>query len=104
MIGKTPLVKLNNIVGPDSADIYVKFEGANPKQEGHKHKCFNDQTLAAEFRLLGDRAGTIEQVKDPQSHPSQRRVLEQGDELADLGRDYVPQSLWQDYQDHLLGR
>lgn len=30
MIGNTPLVKLNKLGGPDSADIYVKFEGANP--------------------------------------------------------------------------
>ncbi len=29
-IGKTPLIKLEKIVEPGSADIYVKFEGANP--------------------------------------------------------------------------
>jgi cysteine synthase A len=28
-IGNTPLIKLEKIVGPDCADIYVKFEGAN---------------------------------------------------------------------------
>lgn len=30
MIGNTPLIKLNNIPGDSCADIYVKFEGANP--------------------------------------------------------------------------
>lgn len=29
-IGNTPLVKLNQLTGPESADIYVKWEGANP--------------------------------------------------------------------------
>jgi cysteine synthase A len=30
LIGNTPLVKLRNLGGGDSADVYVKFEGANP--------------------------------------------------------------------------
>jgi len=29
-IGNTPLIKLRNLPGSDCADIYVKFEGANP--------------------------------------------------------------------------
>ena len=29
-IGKTPLIKLERLVGPESAEIYVKYEGANP--------------------------------------------------------------------------
>ena len=29
-IGNTPLVRLNRISEPDSADIYVKLESANP--------------------------------------------------------------------------
>ena len=29
-IGNTPLIKLNHLTGPDSADVYVKWEGANP--------------------------------------------------------------------------
>ena len=29
-IGNTPLIKLTHLPGPDSADIYVKWEGANP--------------------------------------------------------------------------
>ena len=29
-IGNTPLVKIEKLTGPDSADIYVKVEGANP--------------------------------------------------------------------------
>lgn len=29
-IGNTPLVKLEKLLGPESADIYVKLEGANP--------------------------------------------------------------------------
>ena len=29
-IGNTPLIKLTHLPGPDSADIYVKCEGANP--------------------------------------------------------------------------
>jgi cysteine synthase A len=29
-IGNTPLIKLEKLAGPGSADIYVKFEGANP--------------------------------------------------------------------------
>ncbi len=29
-IGNTPLVKLGRLIGPDSADVYVKWEGANP--------------------------------------------------------------------------
>ena len=29
-IGNTPLIKLKTLTGPDSADVYVKWEGANP--------------------------------------------------------------------------
>ena len=29
-IGNTPLIRLNHLAGPDSADVYVKWEGANP--------------------------------------------------------------------------
>ena len=29
-IGKTPLIKLERLTGPGSAEIYVKYEGANP--------------------------------------------------------------------------
>ncbi|UWQ29086.1 cysteine synthase family protein [Leisingera sp. M527] len=29
-IGNTPFIKLSNLTGPDHADIYVKWEGANP--------------------------------------------------------------------------
>ncbi len=29
-IGDTPLLKLERLTGPDSADIYVKYEGGNP--------------------------------------------------------------------------
>lgn len=29
-IGNTPLIKLSHLTGPDHADIYVKWEGANP--------------------------------------------------------------------------
>jgi cysteine synthase A len=29
-IGNTPLIKLERLTGPDSADIYIKYEGANP--------------------------------------------------------------------------
>lgn len=29
-IGKTPLIKLERLTGSDSAEIYVKYEGANP--------------------------------------------------------------------------
>lgn len=29
-IGHTPLIQLQRLPGPDSADVYVKFEGANP--------------------------------------------------------------------------
>ncbi|MBT33424.1 MAG: cysteine synthase [Thalassobius sp.] len=30
VIGNTPLIKLEKLTTPDSADVYVKFEGANP--------------------------------------------------------------------------
>lgn len=30
VIGNTPLIRLSRLTGPDSADIYVKWEGANP--------------------------------------------------------------------------
>src|SRR5690606_40825603 len=30
LVGKTPLVKLNRMAGPDSADIYLKLEYFNP--------------------------------------------------------------------------
>ena len=30
VIGNTPLIKLTRLSGPNSADIYVKFEGGNP--------------------------------------------------------------------------
>ena len=29
-IGNTPLIKLEKLIDPDCADIYVKYEGANP--------------------------------------------------------------------------
>jgi len=29
-IGNTPLIKIIKLTGPESADIYIKFEGANP--------------------------------------------------------------------------
>ncbi|WP_419913574.1 pyridoxal-phosphate dependent enzyme [Hoeflea sp.] len=29
-IGNTPLVRLGRLAGPDSANVYVKWEGANP--------------------------------------------------------------------------
>ena len=29
-IGNTPLVRLTRMTGPDSAEVYVKWEGANP--------------------------------------------------------------------------
>ena len=29
-IGNTPLIKLEHLVEPNSAEIYVKYEGANP--------------------------------------------------------------------------
>ena len=29
-IGNTPLIKLSHLTGPDRADVYVKWEGANP--------------------------------------------------------------------------
>lgn len=29
-VGNTPLIKLEKLTSPDSADIYVKYEGANP--------------------------------------------------------------------------
>lgn len=29
-IGNTPLIRLKHLTGPDSADVYVKWEGANP--------------------------------------------------------------------------
>ncbi|MVO14722.1 PLP-dependent cysteine synthase family protein [Parasedimentitalea huanghaiensis] len=30
MIGNTPLIKIRHLTGPDSAEVYVKWEGANP--------------------------------------------------------------------------
>ncbi len=30
MIGNTPVLKLNNLVNENMADVYVKLEGANP--------------------------------------------------------------------------
>ena len=29
-IGNTPLIRLEKLTGPDSAEVLVKFEGANP--------------------------------------------------------------------------
>jgi cysteine synthase A len=29
-IGSTPLIKLDRLTGPDTAEVYVKYEGANP--------------------------------------------------------------------------
>lgn len=29
-VGNTPLIKLERLVGPDHADVYVKYEGGNP--------------------------------------------------------------------------
>ena len=30
MIGNTPIIKLNNVVGENSAEVYVKLEKYNP--------------------------------------------------------------------------
>jgi len=29
-IGNTPLIRLEHLPGPDSAEVFVKWEGANP--------------------------------------------------------------------------
>lgn len=29
-IGHTPLIKLSRLTGPESGNVYVKWEGANP--------------------------------------------------------------------------
>ncbi len=29
-IGKTPIVRLSNLPGPEAAEVWVKLEGANP--------------------------------------------------------------------------
>ncbi len=55
----------------------------------------DDQALAAEVVLLGDRRRTVEQLEDAHRHAGQRGVLEQRDELADLRRDHVAQRLGQ---------
>ena len=36
-IGNTPLIKLEKLSEPGSAEIYVKYEGANPTGSNDKH-------------------------------------------------------------------
>ncbi len=50
-IGNTPLIKLNHIIEPDSADIYVKFEGLNVGGSIKTRTAYN-MILDAESRGL----------------------------------------------------
>lgn len=52
-IGNTPHVRLNRVVGPDSADVYVKLEFFNPGRSVKDRAAFNMIARAeAEGRLI----------------------------------------------------
>ena len=57
-IGNTPLIKLRNIVPEGCADVYVKFEGANPTGS-MKDRMALSMILGAEKRGALKRGGTI---------------------------------------------
>ena len=51
-LGRTPLIKLNKMVDPDSADIYVKFEGLNVGGSIKTRTAYNMIKKAEEEGLL----------------------------------------------------
>jgi len=57
-IGNTPLIKIENLVDADSADIYVKFEGANPTGS-MKDRMALAMILGAEKRGELQKGGTV---------------------------------------------
>ncbi len=57
-IGNTPLIKLEKLVDADSADIYVKFEGANPTGS-MKDRMALAMILGAEKRGELKKGGTV---------------------------------------------
>jgi len=57
-IGNTPLIKIENLVDADSADIYVKFEGANPTGS-MKDRMALAMILGAERRGELQKGGTV---------------------------------------------
>ena len=57
-IGNTPLIKLKNIVPKGCADVYVKFEGANPTGS-MKDRMALSMVLGAEKRGELKKGGTI---------------------------------------------
>lgn len=57
-IGKTPLIKLEHLTDANSADIYVKFEGANPTGS-MKDRMALSMILGAERRGDLQKGGTV---------------------------------------------
>ncbi|MDK2934423.1 MAG: cysteine synthase [Clostridiales bacterium] len=58
LIGNTPIVKLNKLVAPDSADVYVKLEYFNPSRSVKDRAALN-MILEAEKQGLIRPGGTI---------------------------------------------
>lgn len=57
-IGKTPLFKLERLVEPGMADIYVKYEGANPTGS-MKDRMALSMIEGAERRGELEKGGTV---------------------------------------------
>lgn len=58
LIGETPVVKLNKIVPPEAADVYVKLEMFNPTKSVKDRAAFNMIKMAEEKQLIQP-GGTI---------------------------------------------
>lgn len=59
-LGNTPLIKLNKIVDPDGADIYVKFEGLNVGGSIKTRTAYNMIIKAEEQGLLNKDSVIVE--------------------------------------------
>ncbi len=75
-----------------------------PEQQRGEGDRLTDQALAAELALLRDHLGDREQVEQAHRRAGQGGVLEQADQLTDLGRDHVAQRLRQHDQHRLAHR
>lgn len=60
LIGDTPLVKLNRVVEPNSAEVYVKLEYFNPSRSVKDRAAFNMLLRAEEEGLIKPGATIIE--------------------------------------------
>ncbi|MDP0489347.1 MAG: pyridoxal-phosphate dependent enzyme, partial [Fusobacterium sp. JB020] len=60
LIGKTPILKLNNLTNKDMADIYIKLEGKNPGGSIKDRVALNMIEKAEKEGLLKENGTIIE--------------------------------------------